>query len=274
MPEVPPEKPYQRPTTEGLRRWRRAQAFGGFALACSFFLPAVRACNSAVIPAEETWDFVTSRSADLIEWPLFFVVYIAPYLFGLLTLLIAFRRPRGSPKQNSRSGTSIAILLGTVIVVCLVGVILTVHEGGAMEIGFAVFSMFVVLSCSYWLRGIRMGAGGQLCLRWYAALSCAVWFSFWIVGGDSMYGLWISFTGSVAILLGCFFEAVVRSRLAKWATVRALITSRLRLYDLDGPRCYACGYLLIGLTTPRCPECGKAFDPDKYDLSRPADISP
>jgi hypothetical protein len=25
--------------------------------------------------------------------------------------------------------------------------------------------------------------------------------------------------------------------------------------------CRRCGYLLFGLTTPRCPECGEAFDP-------------
>src|SRR6478672_832486 len=26
--------------------------------------------------------------------------------------------------------------------------------------------------------------------------------------------------------------------------------------------CWECGYLLRGLTTPRCPECGRPFDPD------------
>jgi hypothetical protein len=27
-------------------------------------------------------------------------------------------------------------------------------------------------------------------------------------------------------------------------------------------RCYGCGYALDGLTEHRCPECGRAFDPD------------
>ncbi len=27
-------------------------------------------------------------------------------------------------------------------------------------------------------------------------------------------------------------------------------------------RCYECGYLLVGLPEPRCPECGTPFDPD------------
>jgi hypothetical protein len=28
----------------------------------------------------------------------------------------------------------------------------------------------------------------------------------------------------------------------------------------EGPRCAECSYLLIGLTEPRCPECGQPFD--------------
>ena len=31
----------------------------------------------------------------------------------------------------------------------------------------------------------------------------------------------------------------------------------------DDRRCEECGYFLIGLTTPRCPECGQPFDPAK-----------
>jgi len=31
----------------------------------------------------------------------------------------------------------------------------------------------------------------------------------------------------------------------------------------DDRRCTQCGYFLIGLTTPRCPECGTPFDPAK-----------
>jgi hypothetical protein len=28
----------------------------------------------------------------------------------------------------------------------------------------------------------------------------------------------------------------------------------------EGPRCQKCGYLLIGLPEPRCPECGTPFE--------------
>lgn len=31
------------------------------------------------------------------------------------------------------------------------------------------------------------------------------------------------------------------------------------------PRCLTCNYALHGLAEPRCPECGRAFDPDDPD---------
>ncbi|RJP37049.1 MAG: hypothetical protein C4547_06320 [Phycisphaerales bacterium] len=54
-------------------------------------------------------------------------------------------------------------------------------------------------------------------------------------------------------------------------------------YERHGPhasapdRCLGCGYLLYGLTVPRCPECGRAFDrqtepapPEAIGSTRPA----
>lgn len=47
--------------------------------------------------------------------------------------------------------------------------------------------------------------------------------------------------------------------------------------NLAGPaalgRCGACGYDLRGLLAPRCPECGKAFDPDKVGRERGHEVS-
>jgi hypothetical protein len=42
----------------------------------------------------------------------------------------------------------------------------------------------------------------------------------------------------------------------------AQLTERIRRREaFDAPQCKACGYILLGLTEPRCPECGYAFDP-------------
>jgi len=40
---------------------------------------------------------------------------------------------------------------------------------------------------------------------------------------------------------------------------------RLSKISEFGPTCDRCGYLLIGLTHPRCPECGEPFPNDSID---------
>ncbi len=40
------------------------------------------------------------------------------------------------------------------------------------------------------------------------------------------------------------------------------------------PRCAHCDYLLLGLTVPRCPECGHAFDPALLQSAEPSAADP
>jgi len=47
----------------------------------------------------------------------------------------------------------------------------------------------------------------------------------------------------------------------------AVVWTRRQFWPRYGPgRCAHCGYRLRGLGTPRCPECGKPFDPDRVKL--------
>jgi hypothetical protein len=48
---------------------------------------------------------------------------------------------------------------------------------------------------------------------------------------------------------------------------------RQQLVERGHPACIACGYELRGLTEPRCPECGAAFDPQLLQptSNRPTD---
>ena len=39
----------------------------------------------------------------------------------------------------------------------------------------------------------------------------------------------------------------------------------------EPPQCRECGYILIGLPEPRCPECGRAFDPELITWTPAAD---
>lgn len=47
----------------------------------------------------------------------------------------------------------------------------------------------------------------------------------------------------------------VLSSLPTWCVLQRI------LVPADPSRCENCGYLLYGLTQPRCPECGRSFDP-------------
>jgi hypothetical protein len=241
---------------------------GGFILLCTFFLPAVKACNSPHVPASEVRDFLEDGAPDVGDWPAIFLLYIAAYLYGLLTCIVALRRRDRPVAAEKKAGLSIALLFGAVALIVAVGVIIElIGDPDAVSLGGAVFIIAIAISCAYWLRSIRMGAGGMLCLRWYAALCCTVWFAGWFMGGDSMYGLWLSLAGSVIIAMGCFQEARLRSRLKAWPCAGRLLIGRLQLFDLGEPRCLRCGYLLYGLTTPRCPECGHPFSWGEHGIA-------
>lgn len=77
---------------------------------------------------------------------------------------------------------------------------------------------------------------------------------------------WISSMGLVsAPLVSGVVGGVVGGSASVWsvALFRRRIARSLReqLLDAGVPVCLACGYDLRGQVEPRCPECGRAFDP-------------
>jgi len=258
-----------------IRRWRRATVIGGLILAVSFFLPAVDGCNTRITPAVEVWDQVKDDWNRLginpEDWAGVFVLFVAAYLFGLIASFLAIRALR-TREQISRQRSWIlhayvAPLLLVMIVPLAVG--LYTSGPGSWDGEIIFFLSILFLSIIYWFRSLGKAAAGALCLRWYLSVCCIAWFSLWLSEPQTYYGLWTSIAGSVLLALSAFMEARTLSRRSFLGTLGGLITCRFVLIDPDEPRC-ACGYLLLGLTLPRCPECGRAFLWEDFPALRPA----
>ncbi len=260
-----------------LRRWRALGGFGGLMLFSTFFMPAVKGCGSPVIPAEEALEHIEEAlddgftALDLLELLSVFTVFVAVYLFGLLVLIICLRGWRFRRASEKNLGVSVAVLVGCLSVplaLYFAGILITQGVSWGRWDAWTVF--FVVVTCVsplYLLRSIRMGTAGLLCLRWYAALCGLAWFGMFLIDagfGGTYYGLWLSMASLILILVSTHGEARIRTRRTGLQTCWNLVRGRLQLHDLDGPRCFGCGYLLIGLPTNRCPECGREFNPAEY----------
>jgi hypothetical protein len=91
-----------------------------------------------------------------------------------------------------------------------------------------------------------------------------VFFALWSVAGAARYALFGQFNSGgafeavlVAIIIG-FVAGVADSLLFRQRRAREC---RKLLCEYGIPVCVNCGYDLRGQTEPRCPECGRGFDP-------------
>lgn len=237
-------------------RWRRLSGLGGLFLAVSFFLPAVDGCSSPFVPATEVWEFVRDRSGSVTDWPGVFSTAIAAYLLGFLMLILGLCRFVPRQRAERAIGVANAIVLGLVIATYLVSMAVEYPPWEWIAVVYVGLGLFSLI---YWLRCVRMGPAGLMSLRWYGPILCLIWFSHFLVTGTTYYGLWLSILGSTVMMVGTTGEAKVRSRLPLGRTIRNLLFGRRWLIDVDDAGCRSCGYLLIGLTVPRCPECGVEF---------------
>ncbi len=262
---------------ERVQRWRALGGIGGLMLFSAFFMPAVNGCRSSDIPAEIAWSILDERFASSFSTsPLFmdlitfeFCVY-SP-LFGLLVIATYLRGSRDPQSDAKNQSYSFLVLLSVVW-----GTLCAYLPWGVYHLGFpgldasyVVLVVLMLISPIYLARAIRFKLPGLLCLRWYAALSgvfgcliCAMQQQF----DYSVYGLWFSLVAFVLILSSVHAELRIRTHRGHVRTICALLSPRVNLQALDFSRCFGCGYLLIGLPSNRCPECGLEFDPAEHGL--------
>jgi hypothetical protein len=198
-------------------------------------------------------------------WKSVFLWYCAPYLFGLMSFVIAARPSKPLPNHSSKRGRSIAVYFGFILLVCLSIALSGLYHARQIERDDLVYGSIWLAASIHWGRALCSGASGLLAIRWFMAVCCVAHFVRAFFFWDALYGLWLSLGGSLLIAGGCGFEAVARSALGWGATLRQLTAGRIAHFDIGGVKCARCGYLLVGLTAPRCPECGTPFE---WDVER------
>jgi hypothetical protein len=248
-----------------LVRSRTLTLFGGLVLCWAFFLPAVDSCGRAVYPAAELVDDVTNWDGkNPLDFAGMFSMYASPYVFGLLVAMGALFSLCG----RSIVGTWFDRLALSVIgFACTTGLIafgLELHNNGMtltfpMDWPVVIFFTAMLFGLISLLTALRKGEAGRVSGRWTGALLGLVWFGLWLYGGGTYFGLWLSILGAALIAAGALGEAMAMARLGPWATMLRLAPCRIQFRPIDDNRCDRCGYLLIGLPTRRCPECGEPF---------------
>jgi len=208
-----------------LPTWRRLSGTGGGLLALSFFLPAVRSCNSDVVPVEELVK-VTSYASTASDRAGAAFMYLAPYLFGLIVLVAAALRAQAAQRAL---GVASLGTLASGIAMLVINFVRSASWGNNVDGKDLVLALPVSLSAAYLVRAALRGDGGLLCVRWFAAALCVLWFGAWVISGSARYGVVLSFLGSAAIAAGAAGELHALTGLGRWALLWRIGTASIEL---------------------------------------------
>lgn len=117
----------------------------------------------------------------------------------------------------------------------------------------------------YLIYALRRSRIADTCSTFLGSLACILYGSSWWVHNELTYLFWpesglvIGISASIVLLIFTVMETAAATRQTLWRTIAALIAARLPKPPSE-PTCQTCGYALIGLPAPRCPECGTPFD--------------
>jgi hypothetical protein len=279
------------PADRRARKWRTLILLAGFALASSFFMPAVQGCNTPVVPAKVALEVVQTGPSlwppTLAGWREFgagFAFCIAAYPFGLLAAVFAVARIRRWRAWHVFFSIVLLVWLITVSILILLGLAAELIRSGLptwadlmSAEGILVYSATLIiplLVLAYLVTALRLRDRRHLC--WMLAGSCwaTAWFGYWVTGsiidGGGYYGVYVSFTAACFLAIATLGEAVALTRQSWLRTAGQLLTCRLAAFPKWEGRCPGCDYYLYGLTEMRCPECGRAFSFEEIGATREA----
>ena len=261
--EVTPASTAARQHQLRLRRYRRIQVTGGFLLACTFFLPAVNACNSSISPYQHTMDIVTAEDHFGLGEALLLLFHLSPYLWGLL-IFLTVAAARRSQTETPMLPLALAFAGGLALTLFLL--IGNIVNGDPMDQLFMLFATLAAISIPYWWKAVHKKEAGVLSLKWHGTICVLLWLLTLSRIYTPLYGLLLSIAGCALIATGCFLEAKLRGHRMNLFTLRSLLACAIEVHDTLDPRCRRCGYILTGLRSLRCPECGTPFQPVSSQL--------
>lgn len=241
-----------------VRRWRRLGMLGGLLVATSFFLPAIKGCGGAIRPSEVVAS--TVMNSDHLAEAL--IMFLLPYLCGLVIALTFLARACGSAKAARIGGW---IILG---LVCVTSLHLLIEPFRGLAPNLIAIGSYILIptpTLPYMIATHRLKRRAVLARCFFVSAGMLVWFGLWLVAaaplGDALVGLWCSTAGAVLLTLACVGETAGLTDSGMMQTFGRLLICRIPPLPDDSMRCIGCGYSLIGLTEPRCPECGRPFTP-------------
>jgi hypothetical protein len=268
------------------RFWASLGLLAGLLLAGSYFMPAV-SCQEEGIrvnPSQEVRHFVKSEarswtalppvgSARSVDWLMYLVVYITPYVFGLLAAAGAASRLAGNPHGQRWATLSLAALGLTAAVALfyccafrgeLWGGRVSFHLGEG-NVPTLLAAVWAAILC---IRAVVIGPRAHLSLTFCGALLCVWWWFHvfrvidWPWGME--YGWSLAVVATVLLLPATFAEYRTLTLARRGRALLQLLACRPAVFVTTG-QCPACGYSIRGLPAPRCPECGRPFPPAEVD---------
>ncbi|HZL33838.1 MAG TPA: hypothetical protein VFC78_00930 [Tepidisphaeraceae bacterium] len=246
-----------------------------------FLLAGIYLAIAASLFAWLAWNGILQQDSDTpVIGTLIAFAFFAGILFGMQALLLA-GAPKLRRRRVGRRRMAVSIITG--------GLMAALLSVGFFATSVSVFRLdFAGALDRPGLHWVKEGSGVRFLLvmigvPWlmWSILFALLWARKWVTGFGRMYkllvaGTWLELLVTVPVDVavrrrtrcycgeGTFYSLIIGITMMFWTFgpgVLFLFADVRRRRREHSGLCVKCGYDLRGLPEPRCPECGRAFDP-------------
>jgi hypothetical protein len=229
QPDAPSTELSPRRGAAPVRWWQTSTAASGLLLAFTFFLPAVKSCNGKPdIPAQEWLKLLGESTLSFGKISGCVILYGVAYLCGALLAAGALCRLLQPPPAVGRAAR---VGIAACLFFCAsVALWFFFADTASLKKAFALNSHLLLLPMSflpgtYLFLSRRMKENAYLVQSFITSLLLLSWFSFWM-HEDALYGLYLSWLGSLGLLVSTVGEAGALFGLSPFQALRHLLVCR------------------------------------------------